>query len=102
MGGDNMIVDLLAIDDQPVTSDPTTDPPVSNIQTPPVHIKHVLLQYIINNVTTDEKEPHGVRWAACAGKGSAGNGLMRHQHTLTHTHTHTHIYTHIHTHRCKH
>ena len=35
----------------------------------------------------DEKEPHGVRRADCAGKGSAQNGLMRHQHTLTHTHT---------------
>ena len=28
-----------------------------------------------------EKEPHGVRRADCAGNGSAGNGLMRHQHT---------------------
>ena len=34
-----------------------------------------------------EKEPHGVRRADCAGNGSARNGLMRHQHTLTHTHT---------------
>ena len=34
-----------------------------------------------------EKEPHGVRQADCAGNGSARNGLMRHQLTLTHTHT---------------
>ena len=39
------------------------------------------------NQEVDEKEPHGVRWADCAGNGSARNGLIRHQHTLTHTHT---------------
>ena len=33
-------------------------------------------------LSDDEKEPHGVRRADCA-----GNGLMRHQLTLTHTHT---------------
>ena len=48
--------------------------------------------YYDHNYHHDKKEPHSVRRADCAGKGSAQNGLMGHQHILTHTHTH----------RCKH